>query len=147
MNPKSTRRKGDVAFHSPKGNRFFVSWGALEDANKRFRSLDEHRDSSIKQVGKGPDVRKVDVTDSKEDQVGGHRALYSHVTADVRGGFMARKAAERDMWSIHFYCPEQSRFYVVYSLLRDKEEYPDFSSVFGSLSRSMRASPCTRLVM
>ena len=50
---------------------------------------------------------------------------------------MSRRASERDMWSVHFYCPEQSRYYVLYSLLRDKEEYPDFSSVFSSLSKSM----------
>ena len=75
MNPKDSRRKGDVAFHSPKGNRFFVSWGILEDANKRFKSLDEHRDKSIKQVSKGPDVAKVDIADSREDQISGHRAL------------------------------------------------------------------------
>jgi hypothetical protein len=134
VNPKGTRKKGDVAFHTSKGNRFFISWGDLESANKRFKTLDEHRDWSTKQVGKGPDVKKVNVEDSREVQIGGHRALLSHVTADVRaGGFMSRGSMQRSMWSVHFYCPEQNRYYVIYSLQRDPEEFPDFSSAFDSL--------------
>ncbi len=137
VNPKGNRQKGDVAFHTPKGNRFFISWGPLESANKRFKTLDEHRDWSTKQVGKGPDVKKVDVSDSREVAISGHRALLSHVSADVRaGGFMSRGSAERNMWSLHFYCPERGRYYVVYSLLRDKDEFPDFSGEFDSLWKS-----------
>ncbi len=136
MNPKGNQKKGDVAFHSPKGNRFFVSWGVLDDALKRFKSLDEHRDTSINQVRKGPDVAKVYVSDSREEIISGHRALYTRITASVRGGFMSRSTAERVMWSVHFYCPDQSRYYIIYCLLRDNEEYPDIGSVFRNVVAS-----------
>jgi hypothetical protein len=29
FNPKGDRIKGDVAFHTPKKNRIFISWGPL----------------------------------------------------------------------------------------------------------------------
>ena len=136
LNPKSSRLKGDVAFHTPKANRFFVSWGVLGEATKRFKTLDEHRDWNVKRVGKSPDVRKVELSETREERIGGHRALFSHLTADVRSGFMARNAASRNMWSIHLYCPENERFYTVYSLLRDPQEFPDFTTMFNSVTRS-----------
>ena len=63
LNPKSTRKKGDVAFQSQKGNRVFVSWGSLDEA-KRFKTLEEHRDGSLNQVKKGRDVKSLDVSGS-----------------------------------------------------------------------------------
>jgi hypothetical protein len=137
VNPKSTREKGDVAFHSKLGNRFFVTWGNLANVESRFKSLEEHRDKNIKQIRSGPDVKNVNVADSHEEQILGHRALFSHVTADVKAGMFSRGSYEREMWSIHLYCPDRSRYYVVYCLLRDPKEYDDFQSVFTLMGRSL----------
>ncbi len=137
VNPKSTREKGDVAFHSKLGNRFFVTWGNLANVEGRFKSLEEHRDKNINQIRSGPDVKDVNVADSHEEQLLGHRALFSHVTADVKGGMFSRASFEREMWSIHLYCPDRSRYYVVYCLLRDPKEYDDFAGVFTSMGRSL----------
>ena len=146
LNPKSNRHKGDVVFHSAKGNRFFVSWGELEDAKKKFKTLEEQRDKSINQLKKGPDVKLVMVSDSREDQIGGHRALFSHVAASVKQGMMSKRISERDMWSAHFYCPEISRYYVIYSLLRDSQEYPEFGPVFDSFAKSFSCHARLRLL-
>ncbi len=137
VNPKSTREKGDVAFHSKLGNRFFVTWGNLANIEGRFKSLEEHRDKNIKQIKSGPDVKSVDLADSHEEQILGHRALFSHVTADVKAGMFSRGSYEREMWSIHLYCPDRSRYYVVYALLRDPKEYDNFDSIFTSMGRSL----------
>jgi hypothetical protein len=137
VNPKSTREKGDVAFHSKLGNRFFVTWGKLSNVEGRFKSLEEHRDKNVKQIRSGPDVKNVNISDSHEEQILGHRALFSHVTADVKAGMFSRNSYEREMWSIHLYCPERSRYYVVYSLLRDPKEYSDFATTFNSMGRSL----------
>lgn len=143
VNPKSTREKGDVAFHSKLGNRFFVTWGNLANVESRFKSLEEHRDKNVKQIRSGPDVKSVDIADSHDEQISGHRALFSHVTADVKAGMFSRGSYEREMWSIHLYCPEQSRYYVVYCLLRDPKEYEDFANVFNSMARSFVCHPQT----
>lgn len=136
VNPKSTREKGDVAFHSKQGNRFFLTWGDLAKVEGRFKSLEEHRDKNVKQIRSGPDVKNVEVADSHEEQIAGHRALFSHVTADVKAGMFARGSYEREMLSAHMYCTDRSRYYVIYCLLRDPKEYEDFSGVFNSMARS-----------
>ena len=141
FNPKGGRNKGDVVFHSPRGNRIFVSWGPLYDAMKRFKTLEEQRDSSISRVKKGPDVRSLSVSEMREDKIRGHRALVSHVSASVKAGFMARTAAEKDLWSIHFYCPNLSRYYVLYSLLRTPDEFENFGAIFNSVAKSLSCHP------
>jgi hypothetical protein len=141
FNPKGNRKKGDVVFQSPKGNRFFVSWGPLEEAQKRFKTLEEHRDYGIKRVKKGPDVRSIDVTDLREIQITGHRALVSHVGAKLQRGMMSRGVSNRDIWSVHFHCPNSSRYYVIYSMQRDAQEYEDISAVFNNLISTVACHP------
>ncbi|MGI0079291.1 MAG: hypothetical protein ACRECH_06675 [Nitrososphaerales archaeon] len=135
INPKNTREKTDIAFHTPKGNRFFVSWGKLDDATKRFSSLKEHRDASVKKIRSGQ-VTKVSVSDSRDDIVNGHSAIFSRVTAEVNSGMFSKRVEEKDMWSAHFYCPQKSRYYVVYCLVRDPKEYENMSSTFADMAKS-----------
>ena len=137
VNPKGSRAKGDIVFQSPRGNRFFVSWGPLDAATKRFKTLEEHRDANIKRVQKGPDVKSIEVTDLNEINVGGHRALTSHVSAQVRQGMMSRGVAKREIWSIHFYCEPSSRYYVVYCMERDQGEFEDIKSAFNAIANSV----------
>ncbi|MGI0091837.1 MAG: hypothetical protein ACREBS_09015 [Nitrososphaerales archaeon] len=141
VNPKSTRVKGDAAFQSQKGNRVFVSWGPLEEATRRFKTLEAHRDSSLDQVKKGSDVKSLDVSDLKEVQVCTHRALMTHVSAQIRSGMMGRNTSRRDIWSIHFYCPNISRYYVMFSMERDAEEFEDMGQVFSSFAKTMVCHP------
>jgi len=141
FNPKGTRKKADVVFQSPHGNRFFVSWGPLEEAQKKFKTLEEHRDYGIKRIKKGPDVRSAEVSDLNELQIDGHRALMSHVNAKLQRGMMSRGVSSRDIWSIHFYCPQTSRYYVVYSMQRESDEFDDLSAIFRSLADSMKCHP------
>jgi hypothetical protein len=136
LNPKSSRDKGDVVFQSKKGNRVFVSWGPLEEAN-RFKTLEEHRDSSLNQVKKGSDVKAVSVSDLRETKICGHRALISHVSALIRSGMMGRETVNRDIWSVHFHCPETGRYYVLFSMERDSSEFEDMGPVFESFTTSM----------
>lgn len=141
LNPKTSREKGDVAFQSKKGNRIFVSWGPLAEAQNRFKTLEEHRDTNVERIRKGPDVTGVEVSDMKEVQVSGHRALVSHVTATVKAGMMSRRTTDRDVWSVHVHCPNVSRYYVVYSMTRDPTEFEDFSKVFNAVSESFSCHP------
>ena len=137
LNPKATRAKGDLVFHSPKENRFYVSWGEMSELEGRFKSLQEHRDKNIKQIQSGPDVKTVNVSDSYEERVSGHTALFSKVSADVKAGMFSRQVLERNMWSMHIYCEEGSRYYVIYCLLRDTAEYSDFGAAFKSWARTL----------
>jgi hypothetical protein len=137
LNPKATREKGDVAFHSPKGNRFFVSWGNLANAKKHFATLEAHRDNNIKKIKKGQDVRQVDLGQSYEVKINGHQALFTEVRATIRQGMFGRGAYVREMWSTHLYCENRERYFVIYCLLRDPGEYEDYSKVFKSMALSL----------
>jgi len=137
FNPKGTREKGDIVFHSPKRNRIFVSWGPLADASKRFKSLEAHRDFAISELKKARGVRSVEVTESGEAMVCGHRALITRVTAAPAGGILAPRQPDRDMLSAHFYCTEGARYYVMYSMLNAPNEYVDFPAVFDTMVRSI----------
>lgn len=137
VNSKSTRERGDVAFHSKLGNRFFISWGNLADVQKRFKSLEEHRDRNVKQISRGPDVKNVKMVDSHEEQIRGHTALFSYVAIDVKAGMISRRTYERELWSLHLHCPDSLRYYVVYCLLRDPSEYEEFPAIFNSVAKSL----------
>jgi hypothetical protein len=140
LNPKSSREKGDVAFQSRKGNRVFVSWGPLSEAS-RFKTLEAHRDSSLERVKKGSDVKSVNVSDLKETKICGHRALVSHVSAVIRAGMMGRNTVGRDIWSVHFHCPNLSRYYVLFSMERDSSEFEDLGPIFESFVSTMVCHP------
>ncbi len=135
MNPKNTREKADIAFHTPKGSRFFVSWGNLEDATKRFANLKEHRDASVKQLRTGQ-VTNVRVLDSRDDLINGHHALLSHIGAEVSAGMFSKKIQEKEIWSAHFYCPEKTRYYIIYCLLQDPSEYQNIGEIFAETVKS-----------
>lgn len=137
FNPKGNRVKGDVAFHSPKRNRIFLSWGPLEEATKRFRSIEEQRDWGVEQISKSRNIRKASVADSRTIQVSGHRALMTRVKASSGGGFLSSRQPDRTVSSMYLYCPNKSRYYILYSSLGHPEEYPDFPSLFDRVAQSM----------
>lgn len=135
LNQKATRESADIVFQSQKGNRVFVSWGPLSKAG-RFKTLEEHRDNSINQLRKGAEIKSLNVSDLKEMQIMGHRALVTHVTTEVRTSMLGRGTASREIWSVHFHCPELSRYYVMFSMERDHEEFGDMGAVFESFVES-----------
>lgn len=137
FNPKGNRVKGDVVFHSPKKNRIFISWGSLEEANKRFKTVDEQRDWGVKQMEKSRNINKVTVSESKPIQICGHRALITLVTASGGGGFLTPKQRDKVVSSMYLHCPNRSKYYVLYSMLTNPDEYPDFPKLFDRVAQSM----------
>ena len=141
FNPKGDRIKGDVAFHTPKKNRIFISWGPLEEANKRFKTVEEQRDWGVKQMEKSRGIKEVTISESKPINVCGHRALLSRIIATEGGGFLSPKQSDRVVNSMYLYCPNSSRYYVLYAVLNCPEEYPDFSKLFDTVAQSMVCHP------
>ncbi|MHB8567996.1 MAG: hypothetical protein ACYC7D_14415 [Nitrososphaerales archaeon] len=141
FNPKSSRKKGDMVFQSERSNRLFVSWGPLEEAKKRFKTLEEHRDWNIEQVRKSPNLKELNASEMMEYEINGHRALSAHVTATLKRGIGGRSIVIEDMWSVRFYCPNIARYYVIYSQLKDPAEYEDYGSLFNSIARTFHCHP------
>jgi hypothetical protein len=137
FNAKNTRQKGDVAFHSPANNVFFLSWGKLEDAQKRFKSLEIHRDETLKRVRSNPNVKRVDIVFSEKQAISSHEGIMSKVEAQKRRGMISRDEPTNDIWSVHFYCPEMGRYYVAYWNINDKDEYPGAEAKFRDIVQSI----------
>ena len=141
FNAKNSRQRGDVAFHSPKNNVFFVSWGKLEDAQRRFRNLEEHRDETIKRFRSDPNMKSVEIVRSAMENLSMHEGLVSRVVARRRPGFMRRLESSHEVWSVHLYCPQTARYYVVYWQVSVGDEFPDFEDRFMSIARTLACHP------
>jgi hypothetical protein len=136
--PKSSRTRGDVAFHSPANNVFFVSWGKLENAQRSFKSLEHQRDESVKRVKRNPNVSMARVESTSRGTVSTHEAIISRLVAQKRRGMMSRyQEPPHDIWMAHFYCPESSRYYIAYWNLKDGEEFPDPEPKFLEIVHSL----------
>jgi len=138
FNPKSTREKGDVGFHSSHNNLFFVSWGKLDDAQRRFETVEQQRDESVRLVKRNPNVAVAKVELSSNELINGHQGILSKmVTQRRRGGMLSRSQdPPHDVWIAHLYCPQSSRYYVVYWDVRDGGEYTDVEQRFRAMLRS-----------
>ena len=136
LNPKGSRAKGDAVFHTPKGNKVYVSWGPLQEVTKRFKSIEEHRDWGMKALKKSRGVQSVAATEEEESTVCGHRALVTRVTISVISGFMMRKQADRSVSSVYLYCPDRSKYFIIYTLIDFPDEYGGFQTTFDSTVRS-----------
>lgn len=141
FNSKNTREKGDVAFHSPANNVFFLSWGNLEDAKRRFKTLEDHRDDGVRRIRRNPNIQKAEITISSRQDVSHHEGILSKVVAQKRPGFMSRREPAHDVWSVHFYCPEAGRYYVAYWNINAADEFQDPDSRFMSIVRSINCHP------
>ncbi len=138
FNPKNNRDRGDFAFHSQKNNVFFVSWGKLEKAERNFKTLEHYRDESVKRIRRNPNVKRADVETTSKRVVSGHDAILSKVVAQRRRGFMSRsEEPSHEIWTVHFYCPESSRYYVAYWDIRDGSEYPQTETMFTAIVDSL----------
>ena len=137
FNAKNKRERGDVVFHTPKNNLFFVSWGKLEDAQRKFHTVGEQRDETVKRIKRNPNVMEVKMDDDASESIGGHEALLSHVVARGRRGFLSGPARNEEVWSIHLHCPNAMRYYVIYMQVKAPDEYPDFKREFLSAAKSL----------
>lgn len=136
LNPKSDRKEGDVAFKSPEKVNIFVSWGPLEKAKKRYASIEEHADDSLKRIKKNPGVKAVELIERKELRISAHKALFSHVKVILTRPsfipFSKEKMYEREVRCLHLYCDSLERYYVLYG-----EIMPDKTAEHGEIFRNM----------
>ena len=137
FNPKSNRREGDVALHSPKNNICYFSWGKLEEAKKRYGSLEDHRNDTIKRIRKSSNVQSAELITSDKLAVSGHEGLRSEVEVRQNRGIMGRGQVAHRISSVHFYCPESSRFHVIHWDITVGDEYADPQKILASMASSV----------
>jgi hypothetical protein len=145
FNSKSTRQKGDIVFHFPDREKIFVSWGALEDAQKRFATVDEQAERSIKAAGKTAHTKDMERVKQDSMNINSHRAAYNHVKMEeTSAGFISSKGkVKRDVMSLHLHCEPTSRYFVIYAMpTRNAPE--DFGDLFLDTARTFECHPTVR---
>ena len=136
FNPKNQHDSGDLVFHFPNKEKVFITWGELEKARKKFRTLSDYAESSIKEVRKGATVFE------REEQssitLNSHEALYNQTSVSQPPmGLLGvrRKLVKRGTYSVHLYCEQSSRFFVIYALFSDSTD-ESFRETFMHMANS-----------
>jgi hypothetical protein len=119
FNPKSRRESGDLVFHFPDKEKVFITWGQLEEAQKRFHTIEEHAEHGIKTVSKTSSIKGTERIKKDMIEVNSHKALYNHVRLNQAspGLFAGGKTTPHDLCSVHIHCDRSSRYFVIYALL------------------------------
>jgi hypothetical protein len=129
FNPKNRREAGDVAFHFPGHEKVYLSWGKLDDARKRFSSVEDHAENTLKTVKKSRRVKNFERVAQDSMMINLHKAVYNRVKMDeVPASFLPGKSTvKHDTLSLHVHCEPMSRYYVIYALLPPNapEDFPD----------------------
>jgi len=140
FNPKTKREKGDVVIHFPDREKVFLSWGQLAVVTKKYPTADAFAKHSIKSMAKSRNISKSENIDTKSMTVNSHDAFYNkvhfHETVGM-GLFGKGRTNVRTTCSVHLYCTQSSRYFVIYALLTPNAP-EDFDKLFLEMVDSFR---------
>lgn len=139
FNPKSRRGAGDVVFHFPDRVKIFLSWGDLEEATKKFHTVEEHAEHSLKRIKSSGNVKGFEKVEHDSLKINSHQSVYNRAKfEEVSVGFFSGKRKNpREAHSVHVHCDESGRFLVVYSLLPVGAS-TDYQAVFSKMANSLK---------
>ncbi len=139
FNPKSRREKGDVVFHFPDREKVFLSWGALEAAQKKFQTVEAQAEHSIKTVKKSQNVKNLERVKQDTMEVNSHKAAYNRMKLDEMpaGFFPGKRVTKHEAHSLHLHCENMSRYFVIYTMLSPNAP-ADFEELFLKMIGSFK---------
>jgi hypothetical protein len=139
FNPKSRREKGHMVFHFPDEEKLFLSWGELEQAQKKFPTSKDHANHSIKVMKKMDNVKDLEIASQDSIMVNTHDATYSRLKFEgvALGLVTRRKGVPHQAYSLHVHCDQTSRYFVIYAML-SKQAPEDFSELFVLMANSFK---------
>jgi hypothetical protein len=119
FNPKSRRESGDIVFHFPDKEKLYLSWGALEKAQKSFQTVEKQAEHGVENLRKGGNIKNFERVEQDTLNVSKHKAIYNRVKIGqpAPGLFGSKKMTYRQGYSCHLHCEESSRYFVIYSIL------------------------------
>lgn len=138
FNPKSRRGEGDVVFHFPDRAKIFLSWGDLEKASKKFQTVDEHADHSLKRIKTAGNVKGFEPISHDSFKVQSHSGIYNKAKFEevAVGFFSGKRKNPREAHSVHVHCQETGRYFVIYSLLPMEGTF-NYPKIFSVMAKSL----------
>ena len=138
FNPKGRREAGDVAFHFPDREKVFLSWGKLEDAQKRFATPKDHAEHSLEVTRKSRQVKNFERVKQDSLEVNSHKAEYNRAKMEESSTSLLRgQTKKREALSLHLHCEQSSRYFVIYALLSPNAP-EGFADLFLDMVQSFR---------
>jgi hypothetical protein len=139
FNPKSRREAGDIVFHFPDREKMFLSWGKLEHAQKKFPTVEEQAEHSLKAASKTRQVKGFQRITQDPLEINSHKAAYNRVKLEeIPASLFARKRTiKHEALSLHLQCESSSRYFVIYTLLSPNAP-EDFADLFLDIVRSFK---------
>jgi hypothetical protein len=138
FNPKSRREAGDIVFHFPDREKLYLSWGKLEDAQKKFATSREHAEHSLEIAKKSRQVKGFERIRQESLEVSSHKAEYNHAKMEELSASPFRsRSTKREALSLHLHCEPSSRYFVIYALLSPNAP-DDFEDLFLDMVRSFK---------
>jgi hypothetical protein len=141
LDPKSERNTGNVVVKSPQKAHIFVSWGLLEKVKRKYSSLDEQAQESLKRMTKSCQVEEVRVVQSNLIKVSSHKAKFMHVkiiTVKPRLFPIAKpEKSEQEAYSLFLHCSNTKRYFVIYGIIaHDKSR--EYEEIFMNMIKSFQ---------
>jgi hypothetical protein len=139
FNPKSRREAGDVVFHFPDHEKVFLSWRKLEDAQKKFPTVEEQAEHSLSTVSKSRQLKGFEKIKHGSLEINSHRGVYNHVKVEEVPAslFGGKRTIEHEALSLHLHCESTSRYFVIYALLSSNAP-EDFADLFLDIVQSFK---------
>ena len=137
FNPKTRRAKRRHSHTFSRQAESIPITASLVVVTKKFQSAGEFATHSIKSMGKSRNVGKTDKMAEEKLTINSHEAFYNMVRfyETPMGFFSKGKGVPRVTCSVHLFCKQSSRYFVIYALLTPTAP-EDFDKLFLTMVKS-----------
>jgi len=139
LDPKSTRKKGNLVFHLEEGFKVFLSWGSLGEAKKHYATAAEQASGSLQRSIKSARGKLDGAAETRNLKFRDHDAVYTHARMLMEQGglpFFTRRVTQ-DAYALHVHCHDSERYYVVYAFARP-EVSDELARAFEPIMSSLK---------
>ena len=138
IDEKSSREDGSLRIRLGTEAMINVVWGPLDKIKEKLPSPKDHAEYALKRIKREGDVMKVKLLSVERADTDLHEAYIAHSRVTrVFGAFLIYKYIEQEMLSLHVYCEESGRFFVVYGIT-GPSIFPEYEDILRKILLSFR---------
>jgi hypothetical protein len=131
-----SKGRGLVTFRLSR-DKIFLTWDSLEEAKKRYASLVEHVDKSIREIKESRNVKSVEVIERKEVKINEHKGLFTHLkVVSTQRSLLKKRVLVHEGWTLHVHCEQTARFFILYGW--SDERLVEQADIFKHMLKSLK---------
>ena len=138
IDEKSSREDGLLRIRFGNEATVNIVWGPLEKIKSKLPSPKEHAEYALKRIRREGDVVRAELLSVDRVDTELHEAYIAHSRiAREFGAFLMRRYTVQEMLSLHVYCEESGRFFVVYGIT-GQTLFPEYEDTIRKILLSFR---------